>query len=342
MPAEHVTAWLMLLSLAAYALMGGADLGAGVWDLLASGPRKQRQRQVLARAIGPVWEANHVWMIAVVVFLFTAFPPAYAAIMTALHVPVTLALLGIVARGTSFVFRTYSVDHDRSEARWGRVFSVASTVTPVLLGVALGTIASGRLHWENGVYVSGFFAPWCRAFPFAVGFLTLAIFSFLGAVYICAEIPADEPELQEDFRRRGLGNGVAVGLTAAVTWTLAYDGAPELSQGLSSHGWAWPLQIATGLVAVGAMASLWRRRYLAARAFAVGQIGLIVLGYGAALFPYLVVPDFTLANTAAPPQTQHLVQIAFIGGAVLLLPSLYVLYRVFKGQRAFQVIEGNR
>ncbi len=280
-----------------------------------------------------------MWLIAVVVFLFTAFPPAFAAIMTALHVPVTLALLGIVVRGASFVFRAYSAENDRSEARWGRVFSVASTVTPVLLGVVLGTIASGTLRWEQGIYVSGFFAPWCRPFPLAVGFFALAIFSFLGAVYVCAEIPADERDLREDFRRRALANGLAVGATAALTWALAYGGAQELSRGLSSHWWTWPLQIATGLVAVGAMGSLWRRHYLTARALAVVQVGLIVLGYGAALFPYLVVPDFTLANSAAPAQTQRLVQLAFCGGAVLLLPSLFVLYRVFKGQRAFQVID---
>src|SRR5437870_12958917 len=105
---ESVAAWIMLVSLVIYVLSGGADFGAGVWDLLASGPRKARQRELLSSAIGPVWEANHVWLIIVVVLLFTCFPAAFAAIMTALHVPLTIVLLGIVARGASFVFRSYS------------------------------------------------------------------------------------------------------------------------------------------------------------------------------------------------------------------------------------------
>ncbi len=339
MPIEQISAWLMLAMLGVYTLSGGADFGAGVWDLLARGPRKARQRELLAHAIGPIWEANHVWLIAVVVLLFTCFPHAFAAIMTALHIPVTLALLGIVARGASFVFRTYSHGGELAQVRWGRVFSVASVVTPVLLGVTLGTIASGALRWEDGVYVSGFVGPWCRAFPFSVGVFVLAIFSFLGAVYTCAEIPADEPGLREDFRRRALASGAAVGAAAGLTWVLAYSGAPELSRGLSAHWWAWPLQVATGAAAVGVLAALWRRRYLLARALAVVQTALIVLGYGAGLFPYLVVPDVTLADAAAPPATHRLVLIAFVGGMVVLGPSLYVLYRVFKGERAFRLID---
>ncbi len=336
---EYATAWLMLAALGLYTLLGGADFGAGVWDLLATGPRKRQQRERLAHAIGPIWEANHVWVIAVVVLLFTCFPRAFAAIMTALHVPVTLVLLGIVARGTSFVFRTYSPGDDRTQNRWGMVFSIASVATPILLGVTLGTLATGTLRWQDGVYVSGFFAPWLAPFPWAVGVFALSIFAFLAAVYMCAELRTAEAPLRDDFRRRALLAAIAVGMSAALCWVLASRGAPELSRGLSGAWWTWPLQIATGLAASGAIWSLWTRRYFAARALAVVQVSLIVLGYGAALFPYLVVPDVRIDDSAAPPRTHALVLAAFGAGAIILIPSLFILYRVFKGERAFRLVD---
>ncbi len=339
MPIELVTAWVMLLAFAAYALTGGADFGAGLWDLLARGPRKKRQRDLLAHAIGPIWEANHVWLILVVVLLFTCFPRAFAALMTALHVPVTLALIGIVLRGSSFVFRTYSdpTDHRGREA-WGRAFSVASVITPVLLGVTLGTAASGTLRWEGDVYVSGFFAPWLKPFPWFVGIFSLLIFGFLAAVYACVEAPDDG--LRRDFRARALASGILVGVLAGLTWLIAeFGGAPELSRGLGARWWAIPLQIVVAAAAIGALAALWRERYLLARACAVVQVLLIVIGFGAAIYPYLVIADIRLTDAAAPPRTHRLVLLTLGVGTVILLPSLWYLFRVFKGDRAFRITE---
>ena len=327
----------MLTALGVYVLLGGADFGAGVWDLLARGPRKEKQRELLARAIGPIWEANHVWLIIVVVLMFTCFPPAFAAIMTALHVPITLVLLGIIARGASFIFRAYSPGTRTLQRRWGMVFSIASLITPVLLGVTLGTIASGELRWEDGNYVSGYFRPWLRPFPFSVGLFTLSIFAFQAAVYLCAE--AGDKALREDFRSRALVAGAAVVLTGAITWVLAYRGAPLLSSGLIQFWWALRLQVITALAAAGALAALWRRMYLTARALAVVECSMIVLGYGAALFPWLVVPQFEISNSSAPSRTHVLVLIAVAIGACLLLPSLYFLFRIFKGARAFSMID---
>src|SRR5919112_6828821 len=176
---EVVLAGVILISLTVYALLGGADYGGGVWDLFARGPRAREQRELIEHAIGPIWEANHVWLILVVVILFTAFPPAFAVISTALHIPITLLLIGIVLRGTAFTFRTYDVQRDDVQRRWGLVFSIASIITPVLLGTILGAITSGTIRVENGMVTSGFLQSWVAPFPVAVGFFALALFAFL-------------------------------------------------------------------------------------------------------------------------------------------------------------------
>ena len=133
-PAQLV-AGVVMVAMVAYIVTGGADFGGGVWDLFAGGPTAARQRDVIAHALGPIWEANHVWLVLVVVLLFVCFPLAFAAIATALHVPLALMLVGIVLRGSAFTFRTYDRDDAHSRRLWGRTFAIASVITPVMLGV---------------------------------------------------------------------------------------------------------------------------------------------------------------------------------------------------------------
>jgi cytochrome d ubiquinol oxidase subunit II len=328
LPLETIIAGVMVASLVLYALLGGADYGGGVWDLFAFGPRAREQRALIANAIGPVWEANHVWLILLVVVLFTAFPPAFAVIATALHIPITLLLIGIVLRGTAFTFRTYDVQRDDVQRRWSLVFSIASIITPILLGTTLGAIASGNIRVENGVVTSGFLRPWLALFPLAVGFFALALFAFLAAVYLTVE--ADEHRLQEDFRLRALAAGVVVGLLALIVFVLAGTGAPTVRAGISRSSWALALHILTAASAIGAFYTLWTRRYLAARVFAAGQVTLILLGWAFAQFPYLVEPDVSITSAAAPQITLQLLLGALIAGALLLFPSYYYLFRIFK------------
>src|SRR3982750_2385353 len=160
------------ISLNIYALTAGADFGGGVWDLLAFGDRRGRQRALIADAIAPIWEANHVWLILVVVLLFTAFPPAFSRLMTVLHIPLTLMLFGIVLRGSAFTFRSYDSRRDLVQRRWPRIFAIASTVTPFLLGTILGAIATGsvgdgRLSGESS-FVGSYVMPWLAPFPLGV------------------------------------------------------------------------------------------------------------------------------------------------------------------------------
>lgn len=335
-----ITATIAFAALTVYALLGGADFGGGVLELVAGGPTKQAQRALIQRAIGPIWEANHVWMILVIVLLFTCFPRAFAAIGIALHIPILLMLVGVVFRGCAFVFRSYGDPNSRSEHLWSRVFSIASLVTPVLLGVIVGTVASGQVHFnEQGVYLSGYLRPWLRPFPWAVGAFALALFTFLAAVYLCVE--ASEPETRDAIRRRALLSALGVGVTAGLAWLLAVHGAPTLYQKISGSWWTWPVQIATGGVALGAIVALWRRRFLLARTLAVVQVVLILTGYAMGQLPYLVVPDITVASSAAPRITHVLVLAALAGGVVVLFPSLALLYHVFKGESAFAVFDRN-
>ena len=150
-PGNFVAA-VIVVAMLLYALTGGADFGGGVWDLLATGPRAGAQRQAIARAIGPIWEANHVWLLVVLVLMFVAFPTAFAAIMTALHLPMLIMLTGITLRGSAFVFRTYGPDRPEWR-RWGVVFGAASAVTPIFLGVVLGAVSSGASPFVQ-------MAPW--------------------------------------------------------------------------------------------------------------------------------------------------------------------------------------
>jgi cytochrome d ubiquinol oxidase subunit II len=328
LPLETIIAGVMVASLVLYALLGGADYGGGVWDLFAFGPRARAQRTLIAEAISPVWEANHVWLILVVVILFTAFPPAFAAIATALHIPITLLLIGIVLRGTAFTFRTYDVQRDDVQRRWSLVFSIASINTPILLGTTLGAIASGTIRFENGVVANGFCRSWLAPFPFAVGFFALALFAFLAAVYLTVE--ARERELQEDFRVRALLSGVAVGLLALTVFMLAKTGAPTVRAGISRSWWALGLHILTAIFATSAFVTLWTRRYRLARVCAAAQVTLILLGWAFAQFPHLVEPDVTISSAAAPEITLELLLGAVAAGAILLFPSYYYLFRIFK------------
>jgi len=159
---ELILAGALMAALVLYALGGGADFGGGVWDLLASGPRAGAQRQAIERAIGPIWEANHVWLILAIVLTFSCFPPVFARLGIVLHIPLTLMLVGIVLRGSAFTFRTYDDQHDAVQRRWGRIFAGASLVTPVLLGVCIGAVASGRAGPvpAHGAFVDRFVAPW--------------------------------------------------------------------------------------------------------------------------------------------------------------------------------------
>ena len=319
-----------------YLLTGGADFGAGVWSLFAFGRNAQKQRALIDQAIGPIWEANHVWLIVAVTILFTAFPPAFAVIATGLHIPLSLMLIGIVLRGTAFAVRTHDITSgsDGSSTTpviWRYVFAGSSVITPALLGVNLGAVASGRLAEVSSTasFTDRFVAPWLAPFPLSVGILTIALVAYLAAVYLLVE--ARDPDLRTLFTRRAMLSCAAVVVAAAVSLWQARRGAPEIYAGLR-HTVVGPLGVAVAFgLHLGAFVALWNARAWAARWCAITGAVVMLWGWALSQFPFLVEPHLTIGN-AAPPPTLHVLALSLLLGSMVLFPLLYYLYRIFKGR----------
>ena len=242
----------------------------------------------------------------------------------------TLILIGIVLRGSVFVFRKYDAQDDTTHRRWSTIFGISSFLTPLFLGMTLGALATGDIRVEVGVVTSGFFAGWTSLFAIACGLFAQGLFAFLAATYLTVDTQA-QPELQADFRWRALASGLSLAPAAILVFVLARDGAPFIFNGLTSW-WAPLLLLCTSIFAIGALVALWLRRFHVARLAAVGQVILILLGWGFAQYPNLVVPDITFTNSAAPAVTLRLVVIALGLGLIILVPSMTYLFYIFKGK----------
>ena len=330
---ELIVAGFMFVALIFYAVTGGADFGGGMWDLLATGPRAEAHRNAIDKAIGPIWEADHVWLILVIVILFTGFPRAFAVMMTALNIPFTLMLIGIVLRGSAFTFRKYDVKSQEVHRRWSTLFGAASFFTPFIQGVTLGALSTGEIRIVDGRLATGFFAGWLTPFALACGLFALALFAFLAATYLTVD-PSAEPNVQNDFRLRALWSGSALAPIAFVVFITSKQGAPAMYHGLTQ--WWAPLLIGTTLCfAIAALSSLWLRRFAVARVAAIGEVTLILGGWSLSQYPKLITPDVTIFNAAAPAITLRLLIYALVAGAVVLFPSLFFLFRIFKGKESY-------
>lgn len=334
---EIAVGGIILGCLILYALTGGADFGGGVLDLFARFGRDANKsdsflrlkRRFIAQTIAPIWEANHIWLIVVIVLLFAGFPLAFSALMTALHIPFTIMLIGIVLRGSAFIFRAYGIQSDATTVLWGRIFAISSLITPFMLGVSLGAVVSEGIRVNNatGTPLGDYYHSWFAPFPIAIGLLTVTMFSFLAAVYLAVE--ADSPEFQESFRRDGLVSAVALGIFAGLSLLFAINGAPNLFAGLLADWWSIPFQIVTGLTAIATIWLLWRRSYQWARLLAIIQVSLIIIGLGLAQYPYLIPPDLTFHQAAAPPTVLRPLFWTSLFGLAVVAPSFWLLYRIF-------------
>jgi len=321
---------VLWLALIAYAVLGGADFGAGIWDLFAVGKQQQRQRQLINQALGPVWEANHVWLIFLIVGLFTVFPSAFAALTVALFVPLTIALIGIVLRGAAFIFRTYELDESsRTAAIWSRIFSTTSLITPFFLGASAAAVASGKLVGPDGVARANLGSAWLSPFALTIGVMAVALCATLAATYLTQEANQQgEADLVRAYRVRALIAGALTALLGALGLLLSPAEAPQLWEGMFAR--ALPVVIATMLIGLATPILLYLRHYRLARAVIILEAAFLLGSWGLSQYPYLIPPYVTIANAANDPSVILALLISIGVGMAILLPSLYYLFSVFK------------
>jgi cytochrome d ubiquinol oxidase subunit II len=317
-----VCAAILWIGVTLYAIFGGADFGAGVWDLLAgTGERAKRVRTQIDRSIGPVWEANHVWLIFVLVILWTAFSSAFSAIFTTLYIPLSLAALGIVLRGAAFAFRHALPGPVERPA--SRVFGVASVLTPFFMGTVVGAIASGEVPAAGDGDPTG---SWTGFLPLATGALFVLVAAYTAAIFLVRDSgAAGDGELRDYFARRALGAAVLAGVAAVVGVIALHSDARYVYDGLTS----WPgiaLVIVSAVCGLGALGLLVSGRSLGLRVAAVGAGTAVIWGYFAAAFPYILPTSLRISDAAGASATLTAVMIVFVAAVALVIPSLALLY----------------
>jgi cytochrome bd ubiquinol oxidase subunit II len=323
-PEDIAVAVILFVVIAAYALFGGADFGGGIWDLLAgSAERGAAPRELIDESITPVWEGNHVWLVFVLVLLWTAFPPAFAAIFTALFVPLALSLLGIVLRGVGFAFR-HTAERLRMRQLTGATFAAASLITPFFMGTVVGAVATG----EVPVHPAGnVLAAWTSPTAILTGFLFVAACAYISAVFLVLEArQRGHQDLVRYFSLRAAAAGVLTGALAGGTFAELSSSAPYVYARLT--GVALPLVAISIAAGIAVLVMLWLRWYhpLFLRVTAAIAVATVVFGWGLAQYPYLVPTSLPLAAGSAP--TAALVAEFVVAGLAVLLvvPAFALLY----------------
>jgi cytochrome d ubiquinol oxidase subunit II len=313
---------IMFVGVMAYAVFAGADFGCGVWDLTAGGPQRGGpMRSLIDDSIGPVWEANHVWLIFVLVYLWTAFPQAFAAICETLFVPLTLAGLGIVLRGSAFAFRKFAPTVAQARM-FGAIFATASVLTPFFFGAVVGAVASGRVPLDG---TGDRWRSWTTAGSLVGGVLAVLTSAFLAAVFLAAEAARQgNRDLFAACRTRALAAGAVTGVAAVVGIAPLQHDAPRLFDRLT--GRALPVVLLSAAAGLAALLLLWREHPRSARIAAVVAVAAVVAGWGVAQYPWILVESARIDDIAAPRSTLWSLVGAFGLAAVTVLPALGYLY----------------
>jgi cytochrome bd ubiquinol oxidase subunit II len=328
---------LVIAGITAYAVLGGADFGGGFWDLTAGGAeRGGRVRGMVERSMGPVWEANHVWLIFVLVLMWTCFPVAFGSIMSTLYVPLFLAAAGIIFRGTAFALRGQAATI--GEARiLGALFASSSVLVPFCFGACLGAIGSGRVPVGNAA--GDPISSWLNPTGILVGALAVITGAYLAAVYMAGDsVRSGLPDLRRAFRARALLAGVASGVVAIGGLFVLRDDARPLFDGLTSGG-GLGFVIASAIAGGVTLWLVWAERYEIARFTAAAAVACVTIGWAFAQSPYLLPDHLTLEEAAAGDATLVAMLISVAVGMLVLVPSLYLLYSLTLKGRLDQQFE---
>ena len=323
MSSADAVAAMLWTGVTAYAVFGGADFGAGFWSLVAGGGEEgTRARALVDWAIGPVWEANHVWLIFVLVVLWTGFSSAFESIFSTLFIPLSLAALGIVLRGSGFAFhKTARRLKGRRAAE--RVFGLSSVLTPFFLGTVVGAVASGRVPVGNAT--GDPVTSWLNPVSLVIGALFVATSTYLAAVFLVSDARrAGAPDLEHYFTVRALAAAVVAGVLAVAGIVTLRADARFVYDGLTSD--ALPLVIASVVCGAAVLGVLHRRARRGARPLAVGAVVAIVWGWGVAQHPYLLPQTLTIDAGAAPGATLTSLLVVFGVALLLVIPSIVLLF----------------
>jgi cytochrome bd ubiquinol oxidase subunit II len=317
---------LLIVALAAYAVLGGADFGAGFWDLTAGGAeRGARLRDLVKRSMGPVWEANHVWLIAVLVIMWTCFPHAFSPLMETLYVPLFLAAVGIILRGAAFALRGEAATIAEARAL-GATFALSSVLVPFFLGCTIGAVASGQVPANGDPAMP--FSSWTGATALWIGALAVATGTYLAAVFLAADaVRAEVPDLVAGFRRRALGAALVTGALALGGLVVVRSDARALYDGLTS-GAALVAVIVSALVGAATLWLLWTSRFEVARYTSGIAVGATLTAWALAQRPDFLPGAVTLKDAAAGDSTLLATLIVLVIALLVIVPSMALLFRL--------------
>lgn len=321
------------LSLLLYLVLGGADFGAGIIEMFTSPKNKKRIRTTLYQAIGPIWEANHMWLIIAVVILFVGFPDIYSEMSVYLHIPLAIMLLGIIARGTAFIFRHYDAVQDKTHSIYNKVFVSSSFITPLFLGIIAGSAVSGKIDHNATNFADAYIFGWLNLFSFSTGLFTVSLCGYLAAVYLIEE--ADNDSDRTRFVKKARFMSVTSFISGGLVFIAAIiDDVPLMEWVFTS----W-LGLAAVLLATVSLWFMWtaidNRNVWLPRILVSFQATMILLALSAAHFPDFILvknaPDLSLLTHQAPEETMNMLGTALIVGSFFILPALFYLYYSFKG-----------
>lgn len=322
----ELCAGLVILGVTAYAVFGSADFGAGFWDLTAGGAeRGGRLRGMVQRSMSPVWEANHVWLIFVLVMIWTAFPVAFGSLMSTLSVPLFLAALGVIFRGMAFALRGQAATINEARVL-GAVFAFSSVLIPFFFGAAIGGVASGRVPVGNAA--GDLIDSWLNPTSIAIGVVAILTGAHLAAVFLTGDAKrAELPDMVAAFRKRAVLSGVAAGAVALISLFVVRSDARALYDGLTSGDGLLAVLVsaAAGVLTIALVAT---GRYGFARFAAAAAVGAMTVGWALAQDPYILPGQLTLDDAAASDTTLTALVISVGLGMLVLVPSLWWLYRL--------------
>ena len=334
---DKVVIIYLCLSILLYLLLGGADFGAGIIEMFTSSKHIRRTRKTLYHAIGPIWEANHMWLIIAIVILFVGFPLIYSLLSVYLHIPLVIMLMGITARGTAFTFRHYDAVQDSMQEIYNRIFVWSSFVTPLFLGIIAGSTLSGHIDTNASSFMDAYVFGWLNGFSVSVGLFTVSLCGFLAAVYLIGEADDENDRLRFIRKARGM-NIISMCAGALVFVISAIEKIPLVK-------WIFgdPVGFVATALALLSLILMWRsinqRTKFLPRMLAAFQVAMILLAITYAHFPTIVIfkdgTTLSLLESVAPIRTMNALANALLIGSVLILPALFYLYYSFQKEESY-------